>query len=148
MVVRRADNVALRGACVYHDLLPVPFLFEYVEYLREHLHSGADRYGYHSDVAPTDALLERDDLVHKFHPFGRGGVHRVSLHPKNYPGESSSLQVDGHRAAYQAQTNDSYYHIIVALMSLRQARRPNISVTESSVAELAIAEPVAELAGC
>lgn len=93
MVVRRADNVALRGASVYHDLLPVPFLFEYVEYLREHLHSGADRYGYHSDVAPADALLERDDLVHKFHPFGRGGVHRVSLHPKNYPGESSSLQV-------------------------------------------------------
>ena len=63
MVVRRADNVALRGASVYHDLLPVPFLFEYVEYLREHLHSGADRYGYHSDVAPADALLHLEGKI-------------------------------------------------------------------------------------
>ena len=81
----------------------------------------------------------------------RAMVQRGELHVSSAviaESESSSLQVDGHRAAYQTQTNDSYYHIIVALMSLRQARRPNISVTESSVAELAIAEPVAELVGC
>ena len=114
MVVDGAHDLALGRTCVY-DYLVSSALLEDVQHLGKHLHCSADRDGHHDHIAPADAVLKRDHLVHQADVKGGGCIHRIILDTDDGVCKRPPLEVQGHRTADEAQTDHTDCHRILSL---------------------------------
>ena len=107
MVVRRLADLLLGRAHVDDDLLRQSILLETVQDVTHGLDGLAHRDGDDDDVGLRDAVLVRDDIVHKADLLRRSGVHRLLLHAQHPGREPAPLEVDRHGPPDEAQAYDS-----------------------------------------